>query len=198
MQPLSRTFRKSLRPPFLLSALACVLASPAALAQQRTQDLSNAPSVYLQGGFGENSTDAVTLGLTLPWSTWRTQLWGGELRGHWDLYVSRWSFDGVGGNDNSLLWGVTPTLRLRPQDGRAAWFWEAGIGATLSNHRYRPLGEQEFSTRFNFASHIGLGINLGERRQHELLLRVQHLSNAGIKQPNPGVNFLQVRYGWHF
>lgn len=198
MWPLSRTFRNSLRPSLLLSALACVLASPAVLAQQPAQDLSHAPSIYLQGGFGEKSTDSVTLGATLPWSTWRTQLWGGELRGHWDLYVSRWSFDGVGGNDNSLLWGVTPTLRLRPQDGRAAWFWEAGIGATLSNHRYRPVGEQEFSTRFNFASHIGLGINLGERRQHELLVRVQHLSNAGIKQPNPGVNFLQVRYAWHF
>ena len=30
-----------------------------------------------------------------------------------------------------------------------------------------------------------------EALRHELALRVQHFSNAGIKRPNPGENFLQ-------
>ena len=97
-----------------------------------------------------------------------------------------------------LVLGVTPTLRLRPDGGSSAWFWEAGIGATLADQRYHPAGQEEFSTRFNFASHLGIGINFGARRQHELLLRLQHVSNAGIKKPNPGVEFLQLRYAWHF
>ncbi|MBS0508762.1 MAG: acyloxyacyl hydrolase [Proteobacteria bacterium] len=176
------------------AAFVLLLATSAAPAQ----DLSHAPSIYLQGNLAGQNTRAVTVGATLPWPAWRMPLWGGELRGHWDFYASRWSFDGGGGRRSSLLLGVTPTLRLRPRQGAAAWFWEAGIGASLSNHRYRPLGHEEFSTRFNFASHLGLGLNLGARRQHELLLRLQHVSNAGIKQPNPGLNFLQLRYAWHF
>ena len=55
-----------------------------------------------------------------------------------------------------------------------------------------------FSTRFNFASHLGVGVRLGAQQQHEWLLRVQHVSNAGLKKPNPGENFLQLRYALHF
>ena len=81
--------------------------------------------------------------------------------------------------------------------GRSAFFVEAGIGATLADKRYQTP-EREFSTRFNFASHLGAGLRLGARRQHEVMLRVQHVSNAGIKHPNPGNNFVQLRYALHF
>ena len=182
----------------LYAMVAGLLAAPPALAQPATGDLSHAPSIYLQASRAEHGTDALTAGATLPWRQWRGQLWGGELRGHWDIYLSRWSFDGMGGHNHSLVLGVTPTLRLRPHGGRSAWFWEAGIGATLASHRYRPVGQEAFSTRFNFASHLGLGVNLGAQRQHELLLRLQHVSNAGIKKPNPGLNFVQLRYALHF
>ena len=53
---------------------------------------------------------------------------------------------------------------------------------------------REMSTRYNFASHMGVGLWLDNARRHALLLRVEHVSNARIKRPNPGENFLQVRY----
>ena len=34
--------------------------------------------------------------------------------------------------------------------------------------------------------------------RHELALRLQHFSNAGIKHPNPGENFVQLRYAQGF
>ena len=175
-----------------------LLAAVPVCAQQSAGDLSHAPSIYLQAAAAEQSTDAVTVGVTLPWRQWRMPLWGGELRGHWDLYASRWSFNGAAQHDSTVVLGITPTLRLRPDGGRSAWFWDAGVGATLASQRYRPVGHLEFSTRFNFATHLGLGINLGDQRRHELLLRVQHVSNAGLKEPNPGLEFLQLRYAWHF
>ena len=33
---------------------------------------------------------------------------------------------------------------------------------------------------------------------HELALRVQHYSNAGIRHPNPGENFVQLRGSFAF
>ncbi|MBS0293277.1 MAG: acyloxyacyl hydrolase [Proteobacteria bacterium] len=181
-------------PQQLCALAACLLGM---LAPACAQDRAHAPSLYLQGSWASHDTDAFTIGATLPFGSWSTPLWGGELRAHWDLYLSRWSFDGIAGYNSSLVLGVTPTLRLRPNQGRAAWFWEAGLGATLANHRYRTA-QRTFSTQFNFAPHLGLGINLGAQRQHEWLLSVQHVSNAGIKEPNPGLNFVRLRYALHF
>ncbi|WCM93192.1 acyloxyacyl hydrolase [Acidovorax sp. NCPPB 2350] len=156
------------------------------------------PSVYVQGGWAQHQTDSATVGVTLPWASWRSELWGNEVRGYWDIYASRWSFDAVaGGSGHTTLVGVTPTFRLRPDNGRAPWFWEGGVGITYMDARYHTP-DKEFSTRYNFATHLALGYSLGAQRQHEVMVRVQHLSNAGIKKPNPGENFVQLRYAYHF
>ena len=47
---------------------------------------------------------------------------------------------------------------------------------------------------FNFGDHLAVGRSFGVQREHELALRVQHFSNGGIKEPNPGETFLQLRY----
>ena len=45
------------------------------------------------------------------------------------------------------------------------------------------------STSFEFGSHVGAGLRIGERRETRVGIAVQHLSNGGIKEPNSGVNF---------
>lgn len=190
----------SARFAFPLTIAAAAISWGAGLGSAQAQPVSDAyhaPSVYVQGNWAEHGSDAATIGVTLPWSQWRSEFWGSELRGHWDINLSRWSFDGVAGYNSINVLSVTPTLRLRPDQGRSAWFWEAGIGATLADDRYRTTNK-EFSTTFNFASHLGLGVNFGAQRQHEVSVRVQHVSNASIKRPNPGENFVQLRYGFHF
>ncbi|MBW7835000.1 MAG: acyloxyacyl hydrolase [Simplicispira suum] len=155
------------------------------------------PSVYLQRDVASRGTHALTLGATLPWGAWQKPLGPGVLSGFWDTYVSRWSYGGSGGRDHLWLLGLTPTLRWTPGEGRSPWFFQAGIGITLSDHLYRSADEQ-FSTAFNFASHLGVGLRFGQARRQEVVLRVQHLSNASIKSPNPGINYVQMRYGYHW
>ncbi|WP_226858165.1 acyloxyacyl hydrolase [Diaphorobacter aerolatus] len=159
-------------------------------------DLALAKSVYVQGSWAEHGTDGATLGMTLPWQ-WRRDLWNGEVRGHWDAYVTRLSFDGARDYNHTWLIGLVPTLRWRPDAGRSPWFVEAGIGVTYMSDRYVTV-HKEFSTSFNFASHLGLGYNFGAQRAHEMQVRYEHLSNAGIDHPNPGENTLQLRYAYHF
>ena len=43
-----------------------------------------------------------------------------------------------------------------------------------------------------FGTHLGIGFDLG--RRSSLGIAVQHLSNAGIKQPNGGINLLLMQY----
>lgn len=180
-----------MRPSRLFSAVLFPIFAVAAAAQE----LPTTPSLYLQGGWSSGSTRSLTLGGTLPWSGWHKSLGNGVLTGYWDMYLSRWGYDDANRN-HILLLGVTPTLRWTPDSAHSAWFVEGGIGATLTNHLYQST-DKSFSTAFNFASHLGVGVRWGLHGAHEVVLRLQHISNASIKEPNPGQNFVQLRYALH-
>ena len=77
------------------------------------------------------------------------------------------------------------------------WFVEAGLGGYVSSKLYESR-DKRFSTAFNFGTHIGVGYLFGEQLKNEISLRLEHHSNAGIKHPNPGDNFLQLRYARRF
>ena len=76
-------------------------------------------------------------------------------------------------------------------------FVEVGVGLSLITPHFEDHGRR-FSTTFNFDDHASLGKRFGARREHELSLRVEHFSNGGIRNPNPGQNFAQLRYARHF
>ena len=78
-------------------------------------------------------------------------------------------------------------------DGTSPWFVEAAIGVAAMWPIYEN-GNTRFSTAFNFADHVALGWLLDTRGRHEISLRYEHFSNGGIRQPNPGENFWQLRY----
>lgn len=91
---------------------------------------------------------------------------------------------------------LTPIYRyVRPRNESTDWYFEAGAGAyllsdTVANYR------TSLPTSFQFGSHIGAGLAFGQQRQYEVGLALQHLSNARIKQPNGGINFVQVFFSW--
>lgn len=171
---------------------ALLFASPWVAAQ--SQDSS---SMYLQAGSGNHGAYSATVGVVLPWS-WSRSLGSGQVTGAWDLglgylsarpeFASRRSVTALGAGVN---------LRWRPANGASRWFVEAGTGLVWHSRHY-VSDDKYFSTRYNFASHLGVGRNFGPRGRHALALRVQHISNAGVKNPNPGDNFLLVRYSVAF
>jgi lipid A 3-O-deacylase len=71
----------------------------------------------------------------------------------------------------------------------ARTYVEGGIGLYLLSHTINNE-VTHMSTSFQFGSHLGVGLRLGERRQTRMGIALQHLSNGGIKQPNSGVNFV--------
>jgi hypothetical protein len=68
---------------------------------------------------------------------------------------------------------------------------EGGIGLYMLSHTINN-DVTHMSTSFEFGSHVGAGLRIGERRETRVGIALQHLSNAGIKEPNSGVNFLVV------
>lgn len=159
------------------------------------------PGFYVEGGkalHGGADTDAWALGAVLPWSPGGAGVVNGRSFA-WDLFASQWRapHEAGDGRRNYVQLGAIATWRYRFDQGSSPWFAEAGIGGTVMNHVYRTP-ERSFSTAFQFTEVLGLGRSFGERGEHELSVRLQHVSNGGIKRPNPGANFVRLRYLYRF
>lgn len=176
--------------PPILMLLAGAMLAPGASADLRPQGM------FVQAGAGEDAARALSVGAVWPWS-WQRQVRGGRLEGITEAYVSRWSAKDNGGRTGFTQVGVVPLLRYRFGEGRSPWFVEAGIGLTYMHRIYRT-SEKQFSTRLNFADVLGAGRNFGEGQRQEVSLRLTHFSNGGVKEPNPGMNLVQLRYGVTF
>ncbi len=112
--------------------------------------------------------------------------------GHWQTFRLRYD------QAEFTQFGLTPMLRLPlATSPHREWFVEGGVGFHFIVPLYHKQGKR-FSTSFNFQDLIGIGARFGEARRHEVVLYLSHFSNADIKQPNPGENFLQLRYLRHF
>jgi hypothetical protein len=91
----------------------------------------------------------------------------------------------------SSLWdaSVTPMLRwMGPQTATARLFLETGVGVrVLSATRINT--ERNFGGAFQLGETAGTGIAFGEHQRYELGVYIQHISNAGLKQPNNGITY---------
>lgn len=181
-----------------MKALTCLLIASTwccpLTAQARSAWLPN--QAFVQLGVAEDARTAV-IGATWAWA-WQTDWAGGRLGGYWEASFGRWESELDDGRTASA-WvtqlGVTPVLRWTPDHSR--WFFEAGIGANVLLPIYRSK-DKRFSTAFNFGDHLAAGYRFGDHGEHEVALRLQHFSNAGIRHPNPGEDFLQLRWSRRF
>ena len=139
---------------------------------------------------------AATVGATWDWS-WQRDYGIGKVTGYTEVALGRWQPHGTADDRGYTRFGVTPVLRLYPKAIGDGWFAEVAIGANLISPIYHH-GSDRFSTTFNFGDHVAVGRRFGANAEHELAVRFEHFSNAGIKRPNPGQNFLQARYAYRF
>ncbi|HEY2021260.1 acyloxyacyl hydrolase [Paraburkholderia sp.] len=93
--------------------------------------------------------------------------------------------------------GVTPMIRFIKSSGSVRPFAEVGAGVRLLTSP-RISTDLTLSTAFQFAETAGVGLQFGERQQYLAGYRFQHVSNGGIKEPNPGINFSQLYLQYNF
>ena len=180
-----------MRALFLLVGL--LLAVPAARAV-------DGMSVELGTSDSSNSdVDMLRIGVQWDWSKrWAiSQNW--HIGGYWELSAGYWSNNSPRKTNNGLTdLGFTPVFRLQQSSmGPISPYVEGAIGFHLLSET-SVSEERRFSTTFQFGDHLGFGIRFGPKHAMDLGYRYQHLSNAGIKDPNQGINFHQVRYQYHF
>jgi lipid A 3-O-deacylase len=71
------------------------------------------------------------------------------------------------------------------------------VGVRLLSHP-TIASDYTLSTAFQFADMVGVGAQFGSHQQYLAGFRFQHLSNADIKRPNPGIDFTQLYLQYNF
>ena len=88
-------------------------------------------------------------------------------------------------NPVNLKWNFT-------KFGHTVPYMELGGGVLFSNHAV-PIN----TSHVNFVTHAALGFQFfnTERRAFTAAVRYEHISNAGLTVPNPGINTVQFTLG---
>jgi hypothetical protein len=180
---------KALAASALLGALAGLWAPPAQAALDVSLDAARA-----------TSADVRKLGVivAIPQTT---PLWQGDtlrLKLRHEFELAAWH---VPYASDLVEFGYSPVFRLEWPfaGGRSALYFDGSIGARLLSHTYISPTHR-MSTAYQFADMVGMGVRWGGESigSSTLGLRFQHESNADIKRPNPGINFLQLLYTYRF
>jgi hypothetical protein len=155
---------------FLAFAAASLLAFPA----HATDALA------LEYGRGEDRTNLLRFSVVDRWDRQTRSLGRWRLAGYWEFSAALWD----NAVESTADIGITPVFRFE----RGALYLEAAIGLHLVQTHISAA--RVFSTAFQFGDHIGIG---WRSAQWDFAARLQHLSNAGIDHPNPGINFVLFR-----
>jgi hypothetical protein len=128
-------------------------------------------------------TDIVRLGYRVPLR--ESEAWW--MPTHAQLGASIWQVPDIRGTTRRFDLNATSIWRNEKPWG----YWEAGFGGYLLSKTINNE-DTRMPSAFEFGSHIGFGFRLGSNQT--LGVGLQHLSNAGIKQPNGGIDLLFVQY----
>ncbi|AQV98210.1 acyloxyacyl hydrolase [Cupriavidus necator] len=187
--------RKQTKPHGLLQAAAaiplaaCLAALPAA---------AGAATFSMQAGYGRDNGHGVekyeVAGRWEDIMQWQfSSRFSLALDG--ELSVANWRALSREPSSQLMEFGVSPIFRLNYEGEYATPYLEASVGFHVLSHT-EIAGGHSMGSAFQFADMVGVGVAFGKGRRFSVGYRFQHLSNAGIKEPNPGTNFSigYVRY----
>lgn len=169
-----------------------------------------APSAFAQSNFANGYIDSLSveygsgpqqrMGRIAFQSDWDKQWFAGNgrhLSGYWEGNLALWrlnSYENVRGrNKNIGVIGFTPVFRYQ-NDNKLGFYGEIGIGVNLFSTLYKNE-DKELSTAFQFGDHLGIGYTTAK---WDFGLKYQHYSNASIKSPNAGANWLIAKAAYRF
>lgn len=176
----------------------CVLGAPILRAQGTPEESSRELQVWTGGGHGINGSQSGTgvWNLGLRYGLLLTSPHGpGFLRGQleyafdivpaWAIVQKTNTVYGGGVNPFAFKWIFSSPKKVKP-------FFQIE-GGTLFTTKEVPEG----TSQINFTTSGGIGAHfLGEKHNFSVEVRFQHISNAGMTNPNPGINTMQARIGF--
>jgi hypothetical protein len=103
-------------------------------------------------------------------------------------------------HDNEYLAGFSPLmLEYKFLDSKRGWAPNVLLGAGFAYTNWKDIASHELGSEFEFLLHAGTGLEFFlDRGSVSLNYRFFHVSNAGIKRPNIGLNAHVLSLGFRF
>ena len=118
----------------------------------------------------------------------------GDTRFYFETSVNLWQYNHGDKTQSNVVLAMSPVLLFPAFSiNNTPIYVEAGIGISLVDETY--FAGKNISTHYQFEDRIGLVADFGETN---VALRIIHYSNAGFKDPNPGLNFLTLSVAKRF
>jgi lipid A 3-O-deacylase len=144
--------------------------------------------VFAAAGRSSRTVDVVQFGLRYEWAPISIGQKHRTLQPAVEVLFANWDSDpGHTGVTSLKELGVAGTLRYSParhSNRLLAPFVELGFGVHYLTET--EIEREELGQHMQFGSKIGLGVTLGANM--DIGARIRHLSNAGLSDPNWGIN----------
>lgn len=141
-------------------------------------------------GQSGDSNMVYRLGAQWNWDKSWMQSDVGRLTGYWDAGYTYWDGDETSSN-HSL--SFTPVFVYEFAGETVRPYIEAGIGVAFFENT--EVEDNDLGSSFQFEDRLGVGLRFSGQ---EVGIRALHYSNAGLEQPNDGVEAYTLHYRLSF
>lgn len=165
------------------------LISLAAVAAVSLGQVAAAHALNLTAAVGQTSESTMTyrIGAQADFNRSWFQTSVGRLTGYWDAGYTYWEGDKTSANHSV---SVAPVFVYEFAGDAVKPYLEAGIGiAAFENTK---VENNDLGSSFQFEDRLGAGLRFAGG--HEVGIRAIHYSNAGIKNPNDGIESYALHY----
>jgi len=152
---------------------------------------TQAAEVLLAPGVTSEGQNTASIALGLDWEQRWFERDAGHLTGYWSFAYTWWEAGDLSGDQQTV--SVSPVF-VYQFGGRWKSFLEIGMGAAyFTDDR---VGDKKLGSRLHFEDRFGAGIRFSDR--DSLRVRVIHYSNAGLEDPNQGIESWSLVYARRF
>lgn len=140
-------------------------------------------------GESKNDVNIYRIGIQQDFSGWLAER-NIPLGGYFEGSLNYWDGD----HDDSYGIALSPVFYYQfCSDCTVSPYIEGGIGASFFTKK--TIDDKQMSSHFQFEDRIGMGFKIGQFDYH---LRYLHYSNAGLKDPNHGMDILTGGVSYKF
>lgn len=151
---------------------------------------AQAADVTFSIGQSGDSTMVYRVGTQFDFSSSWFQSDVGRLTGYWDAGYTYWEGDETASNHSISF---APVFVYEFAGETVQPYIEAGIGVAAFSST--ELEDNDLGSSFQFEDRIGVGLRFAGQ---EVGIRALHYSNAGLKNPNDGVESYSLHYRLSF
>lgn len=152
----------------------------------------SAQAVDFTASVGQTGESTMVYRMGAQWN-WDANWWQssvGRLTGYWDAGYTYWQGDETASNHSISL---APVFVYEFAGESVRPYIEAGVGVALFADT--DVEGNDMSSSFQFEDRLGVGLRFSGQ---DIGIRAIHYSNAGIKQPNDGVEAYSLYYRTSF